>query len=474
MNEPKQFDVVVVGAGPGGYPAAIRAAQTGLQTAVVERGDLGGICLNWGCIPTKSLLHAAELARTSRHSANFGVQYPAPEIDLAGAVAASRSVAGQLAGGVGALLAGNGVEVFRGSARLADKGEVNVTDDDGRVTRLSADHVVLATGAAPRSLPGIDLSDPGVWSYREALAPETLPESLLVIGSGAIGSEFASVYSALGSQVTLLEAADRLLPAEAPSVSQVLASELGKQGITTATGVKITSVTRTGEGPGSMVTTWEDSNGAAQETTSDAVLLAVGVKANTADLGLEPYDILRPDGSVITDDVGRTGVWGLYAIGDVAGGPCLAHKATTEAVRCIDALAGVRRVPEPEDWRDWVPKCTYTSPEVASIGITAAAARAKGLNVKSGRVPMSENGRALGAGETVGFAEVTIDTDTGHILGATLVGAGVTELIGMLSVAHAAGMTAEEFARSVIPHPTRSEAVHEAVLKALGRPINSL
>lgn len=473
MSEPREFDVIVIGAGPGGYPAAIRAAQVGLRTAVVERADLGGICLNWGCIPTKSLLHAADLARTSRHSGDFGIGYPQPEIEVAGAVAASRSVAGQLASGVGSLLAGNGVEIIRGDARLVDKGQLEVTDPHGTVRAFTADHIVVATGASPRSLPGIDLGHPRVWSYREALVPDHLPQSLVVIGSGAIGSEFASIYSALGTTVTLLEAADRLLPGEAPSVSKVLEAELGKQGIATATSVSITSVTDDDGGPG-MLTRWEDSTGAAQETASEAVLLAVGVKANTAGLGLEKYDILRPDGSVITDDAGRTGVWGLYAIGDVAGGPCLAHKATSEGVRCIDALAGVRRVPEPSDWRNWVPKCTYTSPEVASIGITAAAARTQGLSVKTGRVPMSENGRALGAGETVGFAEVTIDADTGAFVGASLVGAGVTELIGMLSVAHAAGMTAEEFARSVIPHPTRSEVVHEAVLKALGRPINSL
>ncbi len=466
-----EFDVVVIGAGPGGYPAAIRAAQVGLRTAVVERADLGGICLNWGCIPTKSLLHAADLARTAEHSAAFGVSYPAAEIDLGAAVTASRGVSRQLAGGVGSLLAANGVEVLRGSARLQDKGVVEVVGDDGNVVTVEADHIIVATGASPKMIPGIDPALPGVWTYRDALVPESLPQSMVVIGSGAIGSEFASIYSALGTEVTLLEAADRVLPAESAAVSQVMSQGFASQGIRVDAGVRISEVASVDDG---LQTTWQDASGDEHRTTTDVVLVAAGVRANTKGLGLERFDILRDDGSVVTDDRGRTGVWGLYAVGDVAGGPCLAHKATSEAVRCVDALAGVRREDQPADWRAWIPRCTYTEPEVASIGLTPDAAKRAGRSVVTGRVAMAENGRALGAGETAGFAEVTIDADSGEFVGASLVGAGVTELIGMISVAHTAHMTAEEFALSVIPHPTRSEAVHEAVLKALGRPINSL
>ncbi|GAA1703216.1 dihydrolipoyl dehydrogenase [Propioniferax innocua] len=472
MSDVRECDVVVIGAGPGGYPAAIRAAQLGLKTVIVERDAPGGICLNWGCIPTKSLLHTAELIRGGMQSAPHGVRYGEPEVSIADVVAHSRAVSAQLASGVTGLLAGHGAELVNGVARVVDKGEVEVETSPGRTMRLLADHIIVATGAKPRQLDGIDMGDSRVWTYREALIPDRIPDSLVVVGSGAIGSEFASIYQALGSRVTLLEAASAVLPAEEAAVSEVVDAALSSRGIVTAADATIVGVDQSDSE--SIMVEWETSAGDRQRSGCDAMLLAVGVQANTSGLGLERFDILRGDGSIITDDAGKTGVWGLYAVGDVAGGPCLAHKATAEAIRCVDALAGVRRVPEPGDWKEWIPRCTYTDPEVASIGISAAEARRRGYDVATGKVSMADNGRCLGAGETTGFAEVTIDRDSGRFVGANLVGAGVTELIGMISVAHTAQMTAAEFARSIIPHPTRSEVVHEAVLKALGRPVNSL
>ncbi len=464
------YDVIVIGAGPGGYVAGIRAGQLGLRTAVVERAELGGICLNWGCIPTKALLHGAEVARAVRSGAEVGVFAEAPRVEVSALVAHSRRTAGHLASGVGALLKGNGVEVVAGTVTGIDKGEVHV-EIAGRARTLGAEHVIVATGAGPRSLPGIVPDGSLIWTYREALVPESIPESLVVIGSGAIGSEFASLYADLGTRVVLVESLDRIMPAESSEVSALITRSFNRRGITTMAGARVESVRPEGDRAAVSIT---DSSGTQSTIETEKVLLAVGVAPNSADLGLERFDILDRGGFIKADSLGRTGVWGLYAIGDVAGGPCLAHKASAEAIRCVDAIAGVRRVPEPDDWRDWVPRCTYTTPEVASIGIDARAAQQRGRRITTGRINMSENGRALGAAETEGFARVVVDADTDAILGASLVGAGVTELIGMLAVARAGGMTATQFARSMLPHPTRSEIVHEAALAALGCPVNSL
>lgn len=474
------YDLVVVGGGPGGYPAAIRSAQLGLRTALVEAGDLGGICLNWGCIPTKALLHGAEVLRTIRSGPEVGIEVGEASIDLSRLVGHSRSVARQLAGGVAGLLQAHGVEVIPGRARVTGKGELEVVRSggtaDGRTQRISADHIVLATGASPRVLPGLDPGelDPSgttVWTYRQALVPEAVPESLVVIGSGAIGSEFASLYADLGASVTLLEALPHLMPAEPESVARVVEKDFRSRGIDVRADLTVDRVDVEDDG---AVVSWTGADGEQDSVRAEKVMIAVGVAANTADLGLEGLDVLRKDGSVRTDSLGRTGVWGLYAVGDVAGGPCLAHKATHEGIRCVEAIAGVRRVEEDEDWRDWVPRCTYTHPEVASIGIGAETARRRGFEIDTASVPFSQNGRSLGAGETTGFAEVVLEKGTGRLLGANLVGAGVTELVAAPAVAHEAQLDAEAFVRAMIPHPSRAESLHEAVLKALGKPVNTL
>lgn len=467
------YDVIVLGAGPGGYVAGIRAGQLGLRTAVIERAELGGICLNWGCIPTKALLHGAEVARAVRSGAEVGILAQAPSVEVSALVAHSRRTADTLAGGVGALLKGNGVDILRGTATVADKGRVRL-EIDGRTRDLAADHIIVATGAGPRSLPGIEPDGSTIWTYRQALVPDEIPESLVVIGSGAIGSEFASLYADLGSKVTLLESLDRIMPGESPEVSALVTKSFNRRGITTMSSVRVESVDVVGSGDGGATIRTSDAKNGEQTLTASKVLLAVGVAPNSADLGLDRFDILDKAGFVTVDSLGATGVWGLYAIGDVAGGPCLAHKASHEALRCVDAIAGVRREPEPDDWREWVPRCTYTTPEVASVGIDVAAAKARGHNVATARIGFAENGRALGAAETEGFARVVVDADTDEILGASLVGAGVTELIASVVVARTAGVPASVFASSMFPHPTRSEILGEAMSAALGRPINSL
>ncbi|GGH62088.1 dihydrolipoyl dehydrogenase [Rothia aerolata] len=467
----ENYDVVVIGAGPGGYPAGIRAAQLGLRTAVVEKADLGGICLNWGCIPTKALLHGAELVRSARSARQFGIDLGTPSVDVKKLVAHSRSVSQTLAGGVGSLLKANGAEVIRGSAEVTGKGEVTVALAEGGELLLKAPHVIVATGASPRVLPGLEPDGKNVWTYREALVPETIPESLVVIGSGAIGAEFASLYADLGSQVTLLEALPRFMPNEPEAVSSTVEESFTKRGIRVEAGARVSSA-QSDSASGARIE-WTSADGTSHSETVSKVLVAAGVVPNTAGLGLEKFEVLGRGGFIQTDSLGKTAAWGLYAVGDVAGAPCLAHKATHEAVRCVDAIAGVRRIQEDDDWRDWVPRCTYTTPEVASIGISAEQAKERGISASVSTVALAENGRALGAGETVGFAQLTVSS-SGEILGAHLVGAGVTELIGMVAVGHTASLSAEDFARTMLPHPTRSEIIVEALQKNLGRPINSL
>lgn len=470
QNKEENYDVVVIGAGPGGYPAGVRAAQLGLRTAVIEKADLGGICLNWGCIPTKALLHGAELVRAAKEGARFGISMGTPQVDITKLVQHSRNVSKQLTGGVGALLEGNGAHIIRGTAHIADKGIVKVTLPNGKVQQLHTPHIIVATGASPRVLPGVEPDGNNIWTYKEALVPAEIPESLVVVGSGAIGSEFASLYTDLGSEVTLLEAMPRFMPNEPAAVSETVAGEFKKRGIQVTAGVRVSSAQSTADG---ARISWSTAEGTEETAEVSKVLIAAGVVPNSQGLGLEKFDVLSKGGFINTDSLGKSAAWGLYAVGDVAGGPCLAHKATHEAVRCVDAIAGVRRVPEAEDWRDWVPRCTYTTPEVASIGISAEQAKERGIKATSSTVALAENGRALGAGETTGFAQLTVSED-GKVLGAHLVGAGVTELIGMVAVGHNGGIDAETFARTMLPHPTRSEIVVEALLKNLGRPINSL
>lgn len=464
-SENDSFDVIVIGAGPGGYVAAGRSAQLGLRTALIERAELGGICLNWGCIPTKALLHGAEVARTVKSSTQLGISVGQVDIDYSALVAHSRRTAHTLSSGIAGLMSARGVTVVAGAAKVTGKGRVEVETSDGPRS-LKAAHVVIATGASPRSLPGVEPDGDRIWTYRDALATTSIPSSLVVIGSGAIGSEFASLFADMGSRVTLLEAVDRFLPAEDQTVSSHVRQAFEAKGIDVRTGVAVNSVRTLEDGV--------EISADGDTIRAERVLLAVGVKPNTSDIGLEEFGVCDDRGFVQTDAFGKTDVWGLYAVGDVAGGPMLAHKASHEALVCINALAGFDRTPPERDWRAWVPRCTYTYPEVASIGLSAEQATERGYSPVARPVRFAENGRALGTTETDGFAQVLVDSSTDEILGGSIVGHDATELISLLSVAHAAGAGAEQFTHAIIPHPSLSESVHESVLSALGRPVNSL
>ncbi|TDD10201.1 dihydrolipoyl dehydrogenase [Saccharopolyspora terrae] len=454
----EKYDVLVIGAGPGGYVAAIRAAQLGLRTAVVERDRLGGICLNWGCIPTKALLHGADVAHTLANLKPLGFSATGVEFDMAGLVEFSRSVSERLSGGVGYLMRKNGVDVITGSARLTGKGVVDV---DG--VEYRADHVILATGARPRPVPGVVADGGRVWTYFEALVPAELPTSLLVVGSGAIGVEFASLYADLGSEVTLVELAPQLMPAEDAEVADHVRKRFEKRGIRVRTS---TSVSEIDVGPDSVTATLDGDT-----ITVDRVLVAAGVRGNVDGLGLEELGVELDGGFVRTDQWCRTNVFGLYAIGDVAGAPCLAHKASHEGVLCVEKLAGVEHV-APLD-RDYVPGCTYARPQVASLGLTEGQAAATGRELRVGRFDLTASGKALALGEAEGLVKTVFDATSGELLGAHMVGPEVTEQIQGFGIARSLEATADDLAEVVFAHPTLSEAMHESVLAALGRPLNT-
>lgn len=463
------FDVVVVGAGPGGYVAAIRAAQHGLRVAVVERDRLGGACANRGCIPTKALLHGAETAHTLATASRVGFTVGDVDLDMGALVAFSRGVVSRLVGGIAGLLDANGVEVVHGTAHLPAKGRVTVTGEDASVRELHTDHTILATGARPRSIPGVEPDGERVWTSTEALRPDARPDSLVVIGSGAIGVEFASLYADLGTQVTLLEVAPRILPVEDEDVSRFVEREFTRRGITVHTGVAVRSVHV--DAPADTVTTVVGVPGGEEVVLgSERVLVATGVAPNSGGLGLEELGVTLERGFVVTDQWCRTGVAGLYAIGDVAGAPCLAHKASHEGVLCVDHIVGVPGVRPLE--RDFVPGCTYSRPQVASLGMTEAQARQRGHRVEVGVFDLSGNGKALARDEPTGFVKTVFDATTGELLGAHMVGPEVTEMIQGFGIAHSLEATAESLAEVVFPHPTVSEAMHESVLASLGRSIH--
>ncbi|MDO2377203.1 dihydrolipoyl dehydrogenase [Rhodococcus electrodiphilus] len=463
----EKYDVIVVGSGPGGYVAAIRAAQHGLRTAVVERDRLGGICLNWGCIPTKALLHGADVAHTLANLRPIGFSASGVEFDMARLVEFSRSVSGRLSDGIGYLMKKNGIDVVRGSARLLDKGVVAVTAADESVSEYRADHVILATGARPRSVPGVVPDGDRVWTYFEALVPSELPKSLLVIGSGAIGVEFASLYNDLGTDVTLVEVAPQIMPVEDAAVAGHVRRQFEKRGIRIHTGASVSELT---VGTNAVTVAVRSADGTIDESTVDRVLVAAGIQGNVEDLGLEELGVEVDRGFVTTDQWCRTTAFGVYAIGDVAGAPCLAHKASHEAVLCVDRLAGADHV-RPLD-RDYVPGCTYARPQVASLGLTEERARATGRRLQIGQFDLQASGKALAIGEADGFVKTIFDADSGELLGAHMVGPDVTEQIQGFGIARSVEATADDLAEVVFAHPTLSEAMHESVLAALGRPIN--
>ena len=462
----QEFDLVVVGGGPGGYVAAIRAAQLGMKTAVVEREHLGGICLNWGCIPTKALLRSSEINHLLHHLGEYGFSADNIQFDIGRVVKRSRGIAKQLASGVGHLLKKNNVTVIDGRGKLAGPHALDVTKDGKPVATLGAPHIILATGARARQLPGLESDGKLIWSYREAMVPATMPKRLLVIGSGAIGIEFASFYRNMGAEVTVVEVLDRILSAEDAEIGAFAQKAFEKQGMTILLGAK---VTRAEKGDDSVTVTIEH-GGNTQTVTVDRLISAAGIVGNVEDIGLEGTKVAVERTHIVIDEFCRTGETGVYAIGDVAGAPWLAHKASHEGVVCVEKIAGVSDV-RPIDWTN-IPGCTYCRPQVASVGLTEARARAEGHSVRVGRFPFIGNGKAIAMGEPEGMAKVVFDATTGALLGAHLVGAEVTEMIQGYAIARTLETTEVELMHTVFPHPTVSETMHEAVLDAYGRAIH--
>jgi len=460
------FDVIVVGGGPGGYVAAIRAAQLGLKAAVVEREHLGGICLNWGCIPTKALLRSAEVYHLMKHADEFGLSAANVAYDAKKIVERSRKVADRLSNGVKFLLKKNKVPVFDGHGKLAGAGKLAVTKDGKAVAALAAKHIVLATGARARSLPGLEPDGKLVWTYKEAMVPPALPKSLLVIGSGAIGIEFASFYRTFGCEVTVVEVLPRILPVEDEEISAFARKSFEKQGMKILTAATVTALKKGSD----SVTATIEAGGKSSEATFARVILAVGIAGNVENLGLEGTKVKVEKTHVVVNEWLATGEPGVYAIGDLVGPPWLAHKASHEGVICVEKIAGVGGV-HPLDVTN-VPGCTYCMPQVASVGLSEAAAKAKGHQVKVGHFPFVGNGKAIALGETEGMVKTVFDAKTGELLGAHMIGAEVTELIQGFGIAKTLESTEAELMHAIFPHPTLSEMMHEAVLDAYGLAIH--
>lgn len=461
----QSFDVIVIGAGPGGYVAAIRASQLGLKVAIVEREHLGGICLNWGCIPTKALLRSAEVFHLMHRAKEFGLKADGIGYDLPAVVARSRAVAKQLSGGIGHLMKKNKVTVFMGAATLPKKGTVSVKTDKG-TEDLTAKSIILATGARARELPGLEADGDLVWSYKYALVATRMPKKLLVIGSGAIGIEFASFFNTLGADTTVVEVMDRILPVEDAEISAFAKKAFVRQGMKILEKATVRKLDRK---PGVGVTAHIEQAGQVTTQEFDTVISAVGIVGNVEDLGLEALGVKIDRTHVVTDEFCRTGVEGLYAIGDVAGAPWLAHKASHEGVMVAELIAGGHPHPiKPNS----IAGCTYCHPQIASVGLTEARAKEAGHTVKVGRFPFIGNGKAIALGEQEGMVKTVFDAKTGELLGAHMVGAEVTELIQGYVVGRTLETTEEDLMNTVFPHPTLSEMMHEAVLDAYGRALH--
>ena len=466
------YDVIIIGSGPGGYVTAIRAAQLGLKTAVVERAYLGGICLNWGCIPTKALLRSAEIYHYMEHAKDYGLAAKDVTYDSAAVVKRSRDVAAQLSNGVAFLLKKNKVDVIWGAATIAAAGKVTIAASPNPpkgalgAGDYAAKHVIIATGARPRALPGLEPDKKLVWTYFEAMAPEKMPKSLLVVGSGAIGIEFASFYRTLGVEVTVVEVLPQILPVEDEEIAAHVRKRLEKSGIKIHTDAKVARLTKAAD---SVTATVEFKDGKKEDIKADRVISAVGVVGNIENLGLEKLGVKTDRGCIVADGYGRTNVPGVYAIGDVAGPPMLAHKAEHEGVICVEAIAGQK--PHAMD-KLKIPGCTYCSPQVASVGLTEKKAREAGYDIRVGKFPFIGNGKAIALGEPEGLTKTIFDKKTGQLLGAHMVGAEVTELIQGFVIAMNLETTEEELIAAVFPHPTLSETMHESVLSAYGRVIH--
>jgi dihydrolipoamide dehydrogenase len=469
----ESYDVIVIGAGPGGYVTAIRSAQLGFKTAVVEKTHLGGICLNWGCIPTKALLRSADIYHTMLHAKDYGLSAKEVSYDLGAVVKRSRGVSAQLTQGVGFLLKKNKVDVIWGAATLKGKGTIAVAAAENPpkgalgAGDYSAKHIIVATGARPRSLPGLEPDKKLVWTYFEAMVPDVMPKSLLVVGSGAIGIEFASFFRTMGAEVTVVEVLPQVLPVEDHEIAAHARKRFEKQGIKIHTEAKVTKLDK---GANDVTATIELKGGKTETLKVDRVIAAVGVVGNIEGLGLEAVGVKTERGLVAADPFGRTNVEGVYAIGDVAGPPMLAHKAEHEGVICVEAIKGLH--PHAMD-KAKIPGCTYCNPQVASVGLTEAKAKEAGYDVKVGRFPFMGNGKAIALGEPEGLVKTVFDAKTGQLLGAHMIGAEVTELIQGFVVAMNLETTEEELMHTVFPHPTLSEMMHESVLDAYGRVIHT-
>jgi dihydrolipoamide dehydrogenase len=460
------FDLVVLGSGPGGYVAAIRAAQLGLKTAIVEREALGGICLNWGCIPTKALLRTSEIYHYLTHAEAYGLKAEKPAFDLTKIVERSRKVAGQLNSGVKGLMKKNKVTVVEGEGTITGKGRLKVVKD-GKTTELEAKNIIVATGARARDLPFAKADGKRIWTYRHAMVPAEMPTNLLVIGSGAIGVEFASFYADMGAKVKIVEMLDRILPVEDADVSTFMTKALTKQGLTIMTSA---GVEKLEAGAKSVKATIKDKDGKSATEEYSHVIVAVGIAPNSENVGLEALGVKTTKGHIDTDPYGRTNVEGIWAIGDVTGPPWLAHKASHEGVVAAEAIAGYKGV-HPMD-KGNIPGCTYSRPQVASVGLTEAKAKEAGHKVKVGNFPFIGNGKAIALGEAEGFVKTVFDEATGELLGAHMVGAEVTELIQGYVIARQLETTEAELMHTIFPHPTLSEMMHESVLGAYGRAIH--
>ncbi len=474
------YDIIIIGGGPGGYVAAIRAAQLGFKTAVVEREHMGGICLNWGCIPTKALLRSAEVFHYMEHAKDYGLTADKFGFDIGAVVQRSRGVSGRLSGGIGMLMKKNKVDIIWGEATIAKVGEVKVSDPKKPAVQpqnpppkgtlgagtYQAKHIIVATGARPRVLPGIEPDGEKIWTYFEAMKPAAMPKSLVVMGSGAIGIEFASFYRTMGAEVTVIELLPQILPVEDAEIAKLARKRFEKQGIKILTGAKVAKVEKNASG---IVAHVEDEQGGKQAIAAEKLISAVGVVGNIEGIGLEALGVKIERGVVVTDGLGRTSVPGIYAIGDVAGPPMLAHKAEHEGVICVETIKGLHTHPME---KTKIPGCTYCNPQIASVGLTEAKAKEAGYELKVGRFPFVGNGKAIALGEPDGLVKVIFDAKTGKLLGAHMIGAEVTELIQGYVVAMNLETTEEELMHTVFPHPTLSEMMHEAVLDAYGRVIH--
>ena len=460
------FDLIVLGSGPGGYVAAIRAAQLGLKTAIVERENLGGICLNWGCIPTKALLRSAEIYHYMQHAKDYGLVAEKISADIEAVVKRSRGVAKQLNQGVTHLMKKNKITVFMGDGKLTGKGALSVVGADGKTTELAAKNIIVATGARARDLPFAKADGKRVWTYRHAMVPAEMPTKLLVIGSGAIGIEFASFYNDMGAEVTVVEMLDRVVPVEDTDVSAFLEKALKKQGMTIMTGAGVDKLDVTASGVKAAI---KGKDGKVVTAEFGHVIVAIGIVPNTENIGLEALGVKTERGHIVTDPTCKTNVDGLYAIGDVTAPPWLAHKASHEGVIAVEAIAG--RHPHAMDVRN-IPGCTYCHPQIASVGLTEAKAKEAGYEIKVGTFPFIGNGKAIALGEAEGFIKTVFDAKTGELLGAHMIGAEVTELIQGYTIGKTLETTEAELMETVFPHPTLSEMMHESVLAAYGRTLH--